>query len=304
MGRNWRNKVSLIQRVKIAWDEPLAKHTMFRVGGVVSCIIYPETFEAAIETLKVLNRYRVRYFVLGKGSNLLVADQLPEMAAISLDLGARHFDVWEFGKEARLRVGAGVSISRLIRECMSGGFSGLEFLVGIPGSVGGAVVMNAGTSRGEISRVLKKVTVVSAEGKMELEKEDLDFSYRKSCLPQGSIVWDAVFRVGKDEKKEIKKKVIKILKERKKRQPALLGTAGSVFKNPPGDYAGRLIEEAGLKGKVLGGARISPKHANWIVTSQGARARDVYGLMKLVRERVKDKFGIELEPEVKLIGFD
>ena len=304
MSRGWKSEISSIKDVDITWNEPLSKYTTFKVGGIITCIIYPKSKEALSKTIDVLKGACVPYFVLGKGSNLLVADDLPEMVAISLKRASVEAESTEAGGRVQVRAGAGIALSKLMRICLNQGLTGLEFLVGIPGSLGGAVMMNAGTKHGEISDVLEHVTMMTEKGEVRITRMNIKFSYRKTHLPVEGVVWDATLHTEKEEKKIVRKRMLDILRERKIRQPEPTRTAGSVFKNPPGDYAGRLIEQAGLKGKVLGGAKISEKHANWIVTTHGAKASDVYGLLKLVQNTVEDKLGIKLEPEIKLIGFE
>ena len=304
MSKKWKNDISGIRNVEVIWNEPLSRHTTYRVGGVVTCIAYPLCAEATTEILKILKLNKVPYFILGKGSNLLVADELPEMVAINLEKGATKVELKDTKGKLLVEAGAGVSVARLMRLCIKEGLEGLEFLLGIPGSVGGAVVMNAGTSRGEISEVLEDVTIVTHRGSEKIPNKEIKFSYRKTEIPTEGVVWSVTLRAKKSEKEMVRRQMLEILKKRMLRQPVPKRTAGSVFKNPPDDYAGRLIEKAGLKGKVLGGAKISEKHANWIVTTQGAKASDVHGLLRLVQKTVQSKFGVRLEPEIKLVGFD
>ncbi len=305
MGKNWKRDIEALENIDVQWDKSLSRYTTLGVGGKVSCVIYPLCKKAAGKVIAILKNNCVPYLVIGRGSNLLIADKLPEMAAISIEKGATSFELMDSSSRGvSLRVGAGITISRLMRECLTRGIQGLEFLAGIPGTVGGAIMMNAGTSRGDIAGVLKEVTIITDSGARRIERNNMVFSYRKSNLPEGVIIWDAIVHTRAVDKNMLRKEMIEILRERYATQPGVKGTAGSIFKNPPGNYAGRLIEEAGLKGKVLGDAKISEKHANWIVTTEGARADDVYGLLKLVQKEVKEKFGIELEPEIKLIGFE
>ncbi len=304
MNSNWKNRLSAIEDIDVEWNRSLSEYTTLRVGGNVTCIVYPRSIAAAVEVVEVLRISRVPYFVLGKGSNLLVAETLPEMVAISLEKGARNLEI--IGSDAGILIGAGggVSISRLMRFCIRERLGGLEFLAGIPGTVGGAVMMNAGTKDGEISDVLENLTILTKAGKKKVNREEIAFSYRTSSIPGNAIVWHVTLRSKRCDRKTIRRIMTEILRKRRAGQPAIKGTAGSIFKNPPGDYAGRLIEETGLKGRVLGGAKISEKHANWIVTTRGAKADDVYGLIRLAQREVEKKFRTRLEPEIRLIGFE
>ncbi len=304
MSDKWKKELSSIKDVDIAWNEPLSKHTTLRVGGKISCIVYPLSKTAAISVIRVLGKNKIPYFVIGKGSNLLVAENLPEMAAINVEKGAIKLETVDRKKDLLLKAGAGVSIPGLMRFCLKKQLGGLEFLAGIPGTIGGAAAMNAGTQHGEISDVLESATVVTEEGERKIGKDRIRFSYRNSSLPEEGVIWDVTLRTKKCNRGTLRKRMIEILRQRKAKQPEVKGTAGSVFKNPPNDFAGRLIEKAGLKGRVLGGAKISEKHANWIVTTRDAKADDVYGLLKLVQKEVERKYGTRLEPEIRIIGFD
>lgn len=305
MNRDWRRELGSVEDVDVVLNDPLSRHTTLAVGGRIPVIVYPKSIEALFDILHILERIKVPFFVLGKGSNILVADKLPELVAISLEKATCRVEVFDEENNRIITLGAGVSLCRLMRFCLEKEVAGLEFLVGIPGSVGGAVVMNAGTRSGETSNVFRSATIIEPDRSFQkVEKKDVQFSYRHTELPPGSIVWDVSFCGLQSEKKVIAKEMRRIFLQRKQREPKARGRIGSIFKNPPGDYAGRLIERSGLKGMRMGDAEISPIHANWIMNRGGATAQDIYSLVKLAQRRVREKFGISLVPEIKFIGFD
>jgi UDP-N-acetylmuramate dehydrogenase len=239
---------------------------------------------------------------VGKGSNLLVRDG--GIPGVVIFLEGRLAEVRECGKNNQvLLAGGGATLADLLNTCKAKGLSGLEFLAGIPGTVGGAVVMNAGAFGGEIGNRVRKLRIITGEGEMiDRDRSETRFSYRKSSIPEDAIVIEVSFQLERSESEIVGENMGDCLKRRKKSQPLAFPSGGSVFKNPPGDHAGRLIEKAGLKGKKIGGALISPKHANYIVNTGDAGAEDVLALMALARERVRRETGIELEPEIKVVG--
>jgi UDP-N-acetylmuramate dehydrogenase len=202
-----------------------------------------------------------------------------------------------------VKVGAAANFKRTVLESVSRGLTGLEFGEGIPGTIGGGVIMNAGAFGGEIAGVIEALHAVERDGRpVVLGREELRFSYRRLDLPAGLIVTALEMRLERGDPREIEARTARAKSRRERHQPLGLPNAGSIFKNPPGDFAGRLIEAAGLKGHSIGGAQISPQHANFIVNTGGARAADVRALLEVARERVWQRWGIWLEPEVKLVG--
>ena len=200
-------------------------------------------------------------------------------------------------------VGAGLSIARLLAYCRNKGLGGLEFLAGVPGTVGGAIFGNAGAWGKDIGSKVAKIQLVLSNGKVAVkDREELSFSYRSLSLPEGSVIVKGWLELDRNSEEKIRARIEHYLKQRKTRQPLEYPSGGSVFKNPPNQHAAKLIEAAGLKGKKVGGAMISPKHANFIVNTGGAKASDIIALMELAREQVKQQTGIELEPEIKLVG--
>jgi UDP-N-acetylmuramate dehydrogenase len=230
----------------------------------------------------------------------VVQDNGVRAAAINLESGFSRLERSDAGDG--IRVGAGMRLNRLLRFCLREGLSGLEFLVGIPGTVGGAIRMNAGTDLGDMSDVCEAVHLVLGDGShFRLPRSKLRFSYRSLELPHGCVVVEAEFSLTPRPRKYIREKLLSLLKARKEKQPWHLPSAGSVFKNPPGDFAGRLVEAVGLKGACIGDAQISPKHANFIVNRGRATANDVKALITLAQEKVRQNFGIQLELEIEVI---
>lgn len=289
-----------LNETELRRGEPLARHTTFRIGGPVSCLASPET-EPAFERLVALaGKDGVPFFVLGGGSNLLAPDGFLDRLAVKLD---RAFGA--VGKEAGgvVVAGAGVKLARLLRFCAAEGLGGLECLVGIPGSVGGAVVMNAGTREGCVADTLEWIDVLDTETgtRRRVEPKDLSPRYRSMGLPEVWVVLGAGFRLRPATGESLRKSLRALMAQRKASQPLGWPSAGCVFKNPPGASAGELIDRAGLKGLRAGGAEISTKHANWIVNRGGATAADVLTLMARMEREVLARFDIRLEREIRVI---
>lgn len=288
-------------RGQVLEDEPLARHTTMKVGGPADVFVDAACEEdvAAVRRLACETGTKLR--VIGAGSNILVSDR--GVRGIVLRLG-RNFRAVRFdGERAVCEAGAG--LPRLAGLAAARGLSGLEFAGGIPGTVGGAVVMNAGAHGSDVSRVIERVFLVDAQGeRIELRAEEMGFSYRRSLLSgrDDLTVVGGVFRLAPDDPEAIRARMDAFAQRRRKTQPLGVPSSGSVFKNPPGDYAGRLIEAAGLKGTRVGQAMVSPVHGNFIVNCGGATADDVLRLIERVRQRVLAEFGIELQLEVELIG--
>ncbi len=280
----------------------MVPYTTFKAGGEVAALWEVRGIEELLNGVSFLRLARIPYFVLGSGSNLLIRDGGMEGVAIRLEGSLAAIE--EYSRdEQTLRAGTGLSISDLMTVCRQKGYGGLEFLAGIPGSVGGAVVMNAGAFGKDMASVIHCVEMVSPSGEL-IEKEiyELSFDYRKLHLEKGTIVSRVLLGLEKGSAEDVTRRVAEYLKKRKKTQPMEYPSAGSIFKNPPGDHAGRLIEATGLKGMRRGGAMISTKHANWIVNTGEAKAEDILALIELAREKVKVKTGIELELELKVLG--
>lgn len=276
---------------------PLRKHTTFKIGGAAELFLLPENED---ELTEFLEKYP-QSFILGGGSNLLVSDKgLPVVIALK---EIKSFESRK-GSEGstEITVGSGYGFTALSRQARRMGLSGFEFAFGIPGTVGGAVVMNAGASGGEVKDVLSEVKVLKDGELRTLKADKLDLSYRQSRLPEGAVITSATFRLEKGDEVEIGRKMKENLERRRRTQPLDIPSAGSVFRNPPGDYAGRIIEEAGLKGSRVGDAFVSERHANFIVNRGKATASQVLELIEKIEETVLRKKRIRLEREIKLAG--
>ncbi|MEA1927891.1 MAG: UDP-N-acetylmuramate dehydrogenase [Candidatus Auribacterota bacterium] len=283
---------------EIRQKEEMLKHTSFRIGGPVDLMIIPASGNDLIKLIRSLADEDTPYFILGRGSNLLISDRGVRGIVIQVGSGLTGFNF----HGNRLVVDAGVALALLALSAADRGLSGLEFAAGIPGTVGGAVVMNAGSGGGDISQVVRRVrTYKPGIGMNDWSAEECQFGYRSSRFRQdGEIILEVEFKLEAGATEEIKDRMNKIIAQRKKSLPLEYPSAGSVFKNPPGDYAGRLIEAVGLKGEGVGDARISEKHANVIVNLGSACSTEVEELITRVRMEVKEKFKINLELELQI----
>jgi UDP-N-acetylmuramate dehydrogenase len=284
---------------EVRLSETMAKHTTYRIGGPAAIFCVLETLHDLMAAMTILEEEEVAWTLLGKGSDFLVSDDGYDGAVLVLGREFKRHAV----EDDLLRAGAASILAHLVQDAFSGGLSGLEWAVGIPGTLGGALAMNAGTRDGWIGQVVDTVTLyVPGQGLALVHGRDVVWDYRRSGLAGRGIILEASLRVVQGEPTRIRAQMERSLKDRKMTQPIGLPSAGSVFVNPPGDSAGRLIEAAGLKGLRRGGARVSPMHANFIVNDGGATARDVIGLIGTIKDAVKEKYGIELQPEIKFLG--
>ncbi len=280
------------------FNEPMHRHTSFKIGGEADAMIFPEGVDDLKKAILGIKKQRIPFFVMGKGTNLLVLDSGIRGIVINL----KSFRKLSLLPDGSLYAGAGAQLQLLARHAAGIGLSGLEFTSGIPGSLGGAIVMNAGANGGEIGPLIRGIRVLDTDGELhDIKGDKLRFGYRSSSLPHGIII-SAELRLKKSAKTETKDKARNEIIRRRKTQPLSLPNAGSVFKNPPGDYAGRLIEEAGLKGLTVGDAQVSPIHANFIVNMGRATARDVLALIRMIGKKVETEKGITLELEIKIVG--
>ncbi len=281
---------------------PLAPLTSVRVGGPAEALVRPRSPEALVALLGLVREEGVPLTVLGGGANTLVGDG--GIPGVTVKLPGDVFpELAEVdAEEGRLTLGAGAAIVRLCNVMRAHGLVGAEFLAGIPGTLGGAVTMNAGTKNGECFRVVEAVEVATADGLGWLSPAEIPHGYRHTELPRGSVVTRVRFRLRKGDLTVSKKVMDEDLAYRKRSQPLSQPNFGSVFANPPGDHAGRLIESVNLKGHVIGRAQVSTLHANWIVNLGGASARDILSLMTLMQERVREERGVVIQPEVKRVG--
>lgn len=280
-------------------DEPMWKHTSFRIGGPAALMALPGNMEQVQASVKTARELGIEPFFLGNGSNLLAADEGYPGFVIKLTGAFDEVTVTGRGLEA----GAAVLLSRLSRAALERGLTGLEFAGGIPGSVGGAITMNAGAYGGEIAQVLEEVDFLDEEGELRtLSVEECGLGYRRSIFSNRKcLILEARFRLDRGDPAAIKARMEELAAKRKEKQPIDLPSAGSMFKRPPGHFAAALIDQCGLKGLTVGGAQVSEKHAGFVVNRGGAACADVLELVRQVKERVLAETGVELEMEVKVL---
>lgn len=289
------------ERVRFSFS--LARHTSFRIGGPADVFAEPDTLDELQALLALLHTEDVPVFLLGGGTNILVSDKGVRGVVVKLGDGFNDVRWEESPQDATVHVGAANSLGRFVREAVRRGYRGVEFAEGIPGTVGGGLLMNAGAFGGELSAVVMAITGVHRDGRTErLRGEALGFAYRQTGLPSQFVVTAVEFHLRRGQADEIAAVMSKAQNKRQKTQPHGYPNAGSIFKNPPGTYAGRLIESAGLKGQTQGRAQVSEQHANFIVNTGGASATDVRVLMDQIQRTVWGKNNIWLEPEIKLVG--
>ena len=283
----------------IFMEEPMKKHTTFRVGGPADVLVQPdETALAAI--LALCRQYHVSYSFIGNGSNLLVGDKGIRGVVIEMTDPMGNIEV----DGTKITAQAGAMLSKIANTAASNGLGGMEFAAGIPGSVGGAVVMNAGAYGGEMKDIIERVYVLDENGaQLELDRDALDLGYRHSCIPEKKyIVTKVVLELVPRNEAEIRSEMKELNEKRAEKQPLQYPSAGSTFKRPEGYFAGKLIMDAGLRGYQVGGAQVSEKHCGFVINKGDATAADICQLMRDVSEKVQAQFGVVLEPEVKMIG--
>ncbi|MBR5636195.1 MAG: UDP-N-acetylmuramate dehydrogenase [Pseudobutyrivibrio sp.] len=287
--------------VEFLLDEPMKKHTTFRIGGPADIYVEP-SISQMVPLITFLKESSVPYIVIGNGSNLLVSDDGIEGVVISFGKSAAEISINQ--DTAEITVEAGAMLSSVANRAADAGLTGLEFASGIPGSIGGAVYMNAGAYGGEMKDVITTVQILREDGQIETVPVDkLDLSYRHSALMNSSgIVIGATLQLAKGNKDEIKATIDDIRQKRIEKQPLNFPSAGSTFKRPEGYFAGKLIDDSGLRGYTVGGAQVSEKHCGFVVNKSDATASDVLTLMKNVDQIVYEKFGVHLTPEVRIIG--
>ena len=283
-------------------DEPMAKHTTFGIGGKAACYVYPNSQSELCELLTYCHKNKISVFFAGSGSNLLVSDDGFDGVVMSL---RKTFKSLEISEDGTINVESGVMLGNMVGNAIKQNIKGLESLIGVPGTLGGALIMNAGAYGSEISNYFKSATMISMSGEIKKYSQgDIEFSYRNSTFPEDEILVDATFVCQKGNIDNIRKRKLLASQKRKDNQPLKFRSAGSIFKNPTSELAaGRLIDKAGLKGLREGNAEISPKHANFIVNLGGALAEDVIKLIRLAKEEVYSQFNVKLELEVCLLGF-
>lgn len=301
MNHNFKEELyTIIEKERVFEDEPMRAHTTFRVGGPADYFIVPQNAKEVVEVIRICREYEVPYFVEGNGSNLLVGDK--GIRGVVLQIFKAMSTISVDGE--RITAQAGASLAQIANRALSEALTGFEFAAGIPGTLGGAVVMNAGAYGGEMKDVLEAVTVLTEEGEvLELSAEELELGYRTSIVPKKNyIVLEAKILLKKGTQEEIKSYMDELRKKRVEKQPLEYPSAGSTFKRPEGHFAGKLIQDAGLKGFTVGGAQVSEKHSGFVINKGNATAADIFSLMEQVIALVKKDSGVTLELEVKRVG--
>lgn len=293
---------SLLGEGNLLTDEPMAAHTTFRVGGPADGFAMPDSVEAAIAVARLCRNEGVPLYVMGCGSNLLVADS--GLRGMVLRIGPKLASVQVEG--AVVEAQAGATNAKIARAAHGAGLGGFEFAAGIPGSIGGAAVMNAGAYGGELRDVARAVTCLTPSGEVvRLGAEEADWGYRRSMMGErGYIVLSVQLELSPDDPQAIRDRMDDLAQRRSSKQPLDMPSAGSTFKRPEGHFAGKLIQDAGFQGYRVGGAQVSEKHAGFVVNAGGATAADVKRLMDEVAAGVAQRFGVALQPEVRLWGFE
>lgn len=301
MNETFRDKIHhIIEENRVRENEPMSRHITFRVGGNADYYVTPDSEEEIQDVIALCKEFQVPYYVIGNGSNLLVGDKgyrgvilqiCREMSSIQVD-------------DQVISVQAGALLSKVGSAALEAGLTGFEFAAGIPGTVGGAVVMNAGAYGGEMKDILLDVTVLTSDGEVKvLDLEELELGYRTSVIPKMQyVVLSARFGLQKGDKEMIRATMNQLKEQRVSKQPLEYPSAGSTFKRPEGHFAGKLIQDAGLRGFQVGGAQISEKHCGFVINKEQATASDIVELMRQVSEKVWELFEVRLEPEVKFLG--
>lgn len=298
------------RKLRIMEDAEMSKYTSFRAGGKALALVEVEDKEQLKAVLGFADKENIPHLLLGNGSNTLFKDSGYEGLVIKLGEGFAHVEVGnssrcQEGKECEIVCGTSILMSKLARILQINGLAGFEFASGIPGSLGGAVFMNAGAYGGEMKDIVKTVKAISPDGLTErvFTNEEMNFAYRRSLLQQnGYIATEVTLRLAKGDSNEIAARIRELSEKRNSKQPVNYPSAGSTFKRPEGYFAGKLIEDAGLKGLAVGGAQVSTLHSGFVINKGGATATDILQLIALVQNTVYDKFGVMLEPEVRIIG--
>lgn len=301
MNQNFYDKLNnVIAKDSILIDEPMSRHTTFRVGGPADFFVTPKAKEEVRDVIRICKEAGMPYYIIGNGSNLLVSDAGYRGVIVQI-----YKEMNEVKVEGDLvKAQAGALLSGIAAKALGAELSGFEFASGIPGTIGGACVMNAGAYGGEMKDVLESVTVLTGEGKIiELGRNELELGYRTSVIAKkGYIVLGAVLKLERGDGEKIKTYMDELKEKRVTKQPLEYPSAGSTFKRPEGYFAGKLIEDAGLRGFQVGGAQVSEKHCGFVINRDHATSADIMELMRQVQIRVKENSGVDLEPEVKRLG--
>lgn len=303
MNQSFIDKVhSIISEGTVFTNEKLADHTSFRVGGPADLMVMPANKEEIRDAIALAKTEEVPYFVMGNGSNLLVSDDGFRGMIILIGKNFQSVKV----EEETICAQAGALLSKVAREALAHSLTGFEFAAGIPGSFGGAVAMNAGAYGGEMKDVLISVDVITPEGEfLTIPAEEMDLSYRHSCVfERDYVVLSAQIRLAKGNEEQIKDRMAELAQARREKQPLEYPSAGSTFKRPEGYFAGKLIQDAGLKGYTVGGAQVSEKHSGFVINKGEATAEEICFLIAQVQKKVKQAFGVAMETEVRFLGFE
>ncbi len=293
-----QNIISLAGETNVKLNEPMSKHTTFKIGGAADIFVTPETKEALLEIIGYCKAENIPVTVVGNGSNLLVSDNGIDGVVICTE--KINYVILE---DDIITSGAGVFLAVVANTAAKMSLAGLEFAAGIPGTVGGGTFMNAGAYGGELKDVIETVTALDNDGNVKVFKNaDCGFGYRTSIFGGGYVILEVTFRLKKGNKEEILDTMKDLAGRRRDKQPLEYPSAGSTFKRPEGYFAGKLIEDAGLKGYAIGGAEVSEKHSGFVINKGGATAKDVLDLVDYIKMQVKEKFGVTLQEEIKLIG--
>ncbi len=306
MDTTLRQKLRNMVSGKVLFDEPMSRHTSIGVGGIADAVVWPERSEELSRIIHFLWQFQIPFIPIGNGTNLIVKDGGYKGTVISM-LGLNSISLVERGPEqVLLHAGAGATLSEIVLLSEKRSLSGMEFCAGIPGSVGGAVKMNAGAWGNEIKDVVETVGLMIISGEiLDSRKDDLKFVYRNLDISEGTIIVDASFLLARGVEEQIHARINEILGKRKNKHPLEYRNAGSIFKNPNGDIpAGRIIDELGLKGIQIGSAKISEKHGNFIVNLGNAKASDIIALIDMIKTKVNKERGIMLQTEVMIVGED
>jgi UDP-N-acetylmuramate dehydrogenase len=300
MDSKYEDLIRLLDPIHVKMNEPMSKHTSFQIGGDADLFITPTSIASLSQVVAFCRSRNVDYYVMGNGSNLLVSDKGFRGVVIQIYKQMKHIEIC--GEQ--IRVQSGLLLSTLSKRAYNAGLTGLEFASGIPGTVGGAIYMNAGAYGGEMNHVVVEATVVNHEGVVSvLKREELELGYRHSRFhTTGEIVVEVLLQLQKGDKAVIKSKMEELDIQRKTKQPLEYPSAGSTFKRPVGYYAGQLIMEAGLSGHRIGDAMVSEKHCGFVINVGTATCEDVLNLIEFVKLNIHEKFGVDIEPEVRIIG--
>lgn len=299
MSQFYEKLTTTIPELEIRVDEPMSRHTTFRIGGPADYFVCPDSEQIA-EVFRIAHTYKIPVTVIGNGSNLLVGDKGIRGLVVEIGSAMNQITV----ENNHIIAGAGALLSKVAAKAASEELGGMEFAAGIPGSIGGAVTMNAGAYGGEMKDILSKVTVLTDDGEIQtLDVSEMDLSYRHSCVPENHyVVLEAEIVLERKPEAEIREQMEELRKKRVEKQPLEYPSAGSTFKRPEGYFAGKLIMDAGLRGYTVGDAQVSEKHCGFVINRKNASAAQVCQLMQDVQDKVEKQFGVRLEPEVKMLG--